>query len=62
MKILQNIILFVVLNIILYLFCVFVAFDWNPMSWVLFSTAAGRVVFIGLEILIISQIEKISET
>lgn len=46
----------VIANGIWYLLGAFVAWDWNPMNWWLFTTTFGRVIAIIIELGIISAV------
>lgn len=39
-----------ILNCVLYLIGSFIAWDWNPLNWLLLSESVGRVILVILEI------------
>ena len=45
----KHIISFIILHIIMYLIGSFVAWNFNPLQWWLFTSSYGRVFFIVLE-------------
>jgi hypothetical protein len=50
---------FLIINAIVYLLGSFIAFDMNPTNWSMFLCAAGRSVFIILEIFLFGAALKI---
>ena len=51
----------VIANGIWYLLGAFIAWDWNPMNWWLFTNPFGRVLAVLLEISIMANIPKFWE-
>jgi hypothetical protein len=48
-------------NGVYYLIGSFVAWDWNPTNWWLFTSVWGRVIFVLLEISVLANIPKFWE-
>ena len=58
MESLKIILMFLVVNVILYLLGSFIALDLNPSHWGLFTTTIGRIFFIvGEFVILIKSIE-----
>jgi hypothetical protein len=58
METLKLIGVFLLLNVGIYLVGSFIAWEFNPMNWFLFSSAVGRVIFLVIEaFLVVSSLE-----
>ena len=44
---------FLFANLFLYGICAFIAFDPNPLNWLLFTDCVGRIIFLFIEMYII---------
>jgi hypothetical protein len=51
----------VCINLLCYLIGSFIAWDWNPRNWLLFSTIWGRVIFIVVEFMFLVKSPELIE-
>jgi hypothetical protein len=49
---------FLLVNLLLYGIGSFIAFDWNPLNWWLFSAWGGRALFLFIEMYVLATIAK----
>ena len=51
----------VCINVFVYLIGSFIAWDWDPRNWLLFTTTWGRVIFISIEFMFLVRSPELIE-
>jgi hypothetical protein len=50
-KIMKEIVGFIFLHLVVYLIGSFIAWDWNPLHWWIFTSSFGRILFLIFEMI-----------